>query len=258
MRVGEFLCRAAVFTVPLAAQHGSSTTVNPYTKPEDAASGATIYRQQCAGCHGPDGTGTGAGPAINSGRFARGSSDEALFATITKGVPGTAMSAFNTSGLQTWQLVTHLRTMSFAGRNSKALSGNPAAGSAVFRKQCLGCHRIGTEGGFTGPELAGVGSRKSVLELRESILHPSDNVAPEYWRVNIRTSKGQTITGTRLNEDTYSIQIRGPQGRLQSFLRSEIGQVEWVRTSPMPTLQLSAEEIDNLLAYVSALPGSEQ
>ena len=258
MRIGKILCRAAVYLVPLAAQHGSFTTVNPYTKAEDVVNGAVLYRKQCAGCHGPDGTGTGAGPALNSGRFARGGSDEALFSTITKGVPGTAMSAFNTTGLQTWQLVTHLRTMSFAGRNAKALSGDPAAGSAVFRKQCIGCHRIATDGGFSGPDLAGIGARKSLIDLRESILHPGDNVAPEYWRVKIRTSKGDAITGIRLNEDTHSIQIRGPQGRLQSFLRSEIVQLEWIRMSPMPTLQLSSQEIDNLLAYVAVLPGGDQ
>ena len=36
----------------LLAQHGSSTKVNPYTKPDDVTNGAAIYRARCAGCHG--------------------------------------------------------------------------------------------------------------------------------------------------------------------------------------------------------------
>ena len=63
--------------LPVLAQHGSSTVVNPYTSPEHEQAGAKLFRAQCAGCHGPDGTGTGAGASLASGTFVHGGSDEA-------------------------------------------------------------------------------------------------------------------------------------------------------------------------------------
>ena len=100
--------------LPVLAQHGSTTVVNPYTSPEHEQAGAKLFRSQCAGCHGPDGTGTGAGASLASGTFVHGDSDEAVFRTISKGVPGTTMPAFSFSGLQIWQLVTHVRALSIA------------------------------------------------------------------------------------------------------------------------------------------------
>ena len=227
------------------AQHGSSTTVNPYTKPDDIASGAALYLKQCAGCHGPIGQGAGAGPALNSGAFRHGSSDEALFQTITKGVPGTTMPAFALSGLHTWQLVTHLRQLSMAGRTTKA-TGNPATGEALFKTTCLNCHRS------NGPDLTGIGNRASLAELRQSILQPNDTVPPEFWRVQLILSSGQTLTATRLNEDTHSIQLRNNQNRLQSIAKSEITKLDWLRTSPMPSFEnkLTPTQIDDLIAYL--------
>src|ERR1051325_1365678 len=94
----------AFLALPALAQHGSTTVVNPYTGPDDAQAGAALFRAQCAGCHGPDGGGAGAGPNIGSGTFSHGASDEALFRAVSKGFAGTSMPAFSFSGLQTWQL----------------------------------------------------------------------------------------------------------------------------------------------------------
>jgi cytochrome c oxidase cbb3-type subunit 3 len=235
-----------LLAVPIVAQHGSSTTVNPYTKAEDIASGAALYMKQCSGCHGLAGQGTGAGPSLNTGNFRYGGNDEALFQTITKGVAGTTMPAFAFSGLQTWQLVTHLRQLSMAGRTTKA-TGNAAAGEALFRTHCLGCHR-------EGPDLAGIGNRASLQELRQSILNPNDKVPPEFWRVQVTLASGQTSIGTRLNEDTHSIQIRDKQGQLRSFSQAQITKLDWIRTSPMPSFEnkFSAQELEDLITHLTA------
>ena len=106
MRLRE-LAALALFSLPAAAQHGSSETLNPYTTPDHQRAGAALFRAQCAGCHGPDGTGTGAGPDLVSGAWKHGGTDEAVFRTISKGIAGTSMPAFNAfTGLQVWQLVT--------------------------------------------------------------------------------------------------------------------------------------------------------
>jgi cytochrome c oxidase cbb3-type subunit 3 len=247
------LATLVLLAIPLAAQHGSSTTVNPYTKPADIASGAALYLKQCAGCHGPTGQGAGAGPALNSGAFRHGSTDEALFQTITKGVPGTTMPAFALSGLHTWQLVTHLRQLSMAGRTTKP-TGNPTVGEALFKTNCLNCHRS------NGPDLDGIGNRASLAELRQSILQPNDTVPPEFWRVQITLTSGQTLTGIRLNEDTHSIQLRDSQNRLQSLTKDQITKLDWLRTSPMPSFEnkLTPTQIDDLIAYLASTQRENQ
>src|SRR5437764_14494926 len=91
---------AAFFVLPALPQYGSTTAVNPYTGPEHEKAGAALFRSQCAGCHGPDGDGSGAGPNIASGVLPHGDSDEAVFRTISKGLTGTSMPGFSFSGLQ--------------------------------------------------------------------------------------------------------------------------------------------------------------
>lgn len=63
-------------------------------RPQDGPSGAELYGQHCAGCHGPKGDGKGTVPttrpprAFAEGGFAFGNTREALFKTISKGMPG--------------------------------------------------------------------------------------------------------------------------------------------------------------------------
>jgi cytochrome c oxidase cbb3-type subunit III len=245
---------AVFFALPVLAQHGSTTVVNPYTSPEHEQAGAKLFRAQCAGCHGPDGTGTGAGPTLVSGTFVHGGSDEALFGTITKGVAGTSMPPFSFSGLQIWELVTHVRALGIA-HGARQSKGDPQAGSAVFRTNCSRCHTAAGEGGLSGPDLTAIGARRSYAEIRESIANPDAMVASEYWSVAAKTSAGHTVRGIRLNEDTFSIQIRDENGRLLSLQKRDLKDVELIRRSPMPSFtgKLSDAQMDDVIAWLISL-----
>ena len=253
---GKAIAVLVVLSLPVFAQHGSTTAVNPYTSPEDEAAGAKLYRSQCAGCHGLNGGGTGAGPSLTSGTFQRGGSDEALFRTISKGIPGTPMPAFSFSGLKIWQLVTHLRELGIV-RGSLPVKGDLAAGAALFKSNCAGCHAVQGEGGLRGPDLTLIGSGRSYAELRTAILDPDAEVSPEHWSVIVKTSAGQTIRGTRLNEDTHSLQLRDQQGRLLSLRKKDLSDYQLVRRSPMPSFtgKLSDTQIADVLAYLVSLRG---
>ncbi len=237
----------------LAAQHGSSTVVNPYTTPADAASGFAVYRGRCAGCHGIDGAGTGSGPALNTGIFRSGRTDEDLFLTITKGIPGTPMPGFTLGGRVTWQLVTFLRSLAVSTRVSTG-QGNADAGAKLFSAHCQGCHTVDGHGGVSGPDLTFIASRRSDLDLLESIARPNAAVPPEYWRFRVQTKSGETITGTRLNEDTHSVQLRDRNGRLISLRRADLTAVELIRESPMPAYEtkLSEAEMDHIIAWLAS------
>jgi cytochrome c oxidase cbb3-type subunit 3 len=240
--------------LPLAAQHGSTTAVNPYTGPEHAAAGAKLFRAQCAGCHGPEGAGTAAGPSLTSGIFRRGGSDDALFQTIAKGVAGTSMPAFSFSGLQIWQLVTHVRAMNIA-RSANQSKGDRRSGSELFAVNCAGCHTVAGKGGVSGPDLTFIGSRRSYDELRNAVLQPDSEVASEHWTVEVRTVAGRQYRGVRLNEDTHSIQLRDERGKLVSVLKRDVDKYDLIRRSPMPDFagKFSDSQLADVLAYLAGL-----
>ncbi|HEV2446305.1 MAG TPA: c-type cytochrome [Candidatus Sulfopaludibacter sp.] len=254
------LCTAVVAAcaLPLLAQHGSTEAVNPFTSPEDEQAGARFFRAQCAGCHGPDGTGTGAGPNLVSGTLRHGHSDEALFVSISKGFPGTPMPSFSSSVRQTWQVVTHLRALEIA-RGAGQAKGDAQAGAAVFRANCSGCHTVNGEGGLSGPDLTGVARRSFPAEIRESITNPDAVVPSEYWSVSATTAAGDTIRGIRLNEDTFSLQLRDANGRLVSLLKRDLKNFEVIRRSPMPSFasSLTATQLDDVIAWLLS-PGRQQ
>jgi len=250
----EAFALAALLYGPLWAQPGGAAVVNPYTGPEDREAGEKLFRSRCAGCHGPDGSGTGAGPNLVSGSWLHGGSDDALFRTISKGLPGTSMPAFSLSGLQVWQLVTHIRALAIA-RGATQARGDSAAGAAIFRANCSRCHRVAAEGGLAGPDLSAIAASRSYAELRESIVNPDGQVSSAYWSLEATTSAGQTVRGIRLNEDTFSLQIRDENGRLRSLLKRDLKNVELIRRSPMPSFagKLSDSQIDDVIAWLIAV-----
>jgi hypothetical protein len=60
-----------------------------------------------------------------------------------------------------------------------------------------------------------------------------------------------------LNEDTYTVQIVTPEGRLVSLVKGELRDWSVSPTSPMPSYKdtLSAEDLTDLLAYLVSLTG---
>ncbi len=55
-----------------------------------AADGEAIYRTNCASCHGPNGQGSPAAPAIQGNKFVLESSDRAIAGVIRNGREGAA------------------------------------------------------------------------------------------------------------------------------------------------------------------------
>src|SRR6476646_8704099 len=91
--------------IRLTSAQQADTSRNPLgTDPAAAAAGRATYDQTCASCHGPAGRGD-RGPALDTGAFARGGDDGALFHTIRTGVPGSQMPAFpRLTDNQVWQI----------------------------------------------------------------------------------------------------------------------------------------------------------
>jgi cytochrome c551/c552 len=67
------------------------------------------------------------------------------------------------------------------GGGTAGLAGGSTDPMAIIRGGgCLGCHKVGTEGGVIGPDLTRIGSRLSAAQLREGILAPDARIARGY------------------------------------------------------------------------------
>lgn len=218
---------------------------NPFNTPADRENGARVFLSQCASCHGRDGKGGQGTPDFTTGRFRRASSDEGLFQIVNKGIPGTVMPGFGLNARDAWSTVSYIRSLS-AGRAAAVAKGDRARGAELFRAQCARCHVNGN-----APDLSGIGRYQSLGELRKSIREPQASVSPQYFRMRATTKSGVTLSGVRLNEDTYSVQYRDANG-LKSVMKADLATYEIIRTSPMPDPKLNDTQLDDLLAFLSS------
>ena len=76
----------------------------------------------------------------------------------------------------------------------------------------------------------------------ESILEPSKDIDPAYKTVQVVTLKGTVVTGLRVNESNFNIQLREENGRFHSFLKNDLETVT-VDRLPIETLQRQAQEV---------------
>ncbi len=138
--------------------------------------------------------------------------------------------------------------------------GDAVRGEQVYKsKGCAGCHMIAGGGSGFGPELTDIGARRSAAFLRESIMAPEASVPEGFLLVELITSSGPAVRGIRLNEDTFSIQIKDSNNQFHSFRKSDLAELRRLRgRSPMPSYErsLTPDELTDLIAYLSHLRGN--
>jgi putative heme-binding domain-containing protein len=238
-----------LWAASLAAQQDAR---NPRTTPEDIAAGAKTFRSHCAPCHGLHGEG-GRGPNLASGRFYHGSSDADLLQNISEGIPGTEMPSLFYMEDRIWQVVAYIRSLNAAAERS---AGDVARGAALFRsKGCVGCHRVGGQGGRLGPDLTQIGKMRSAEHLRQSILDPGADVQPRYWVATFQDGSGKRIEGFIMNEDTYTVQLMDMSEQLHSYDKAAVKDYKVEKISKMPLFRdsLTGEQLDDLVAYLWSL-----
>ena len=142
-----------------------------WAPPAQATDGATLYAQNCAACHGDQGSGgIGVPLALTSGPGLV--SDDYLRKTIRHGRPGRVMPAFAAlSDAEVQAIVRHVQSWGTAQPPRYAqtpVRGNVANGRRLFAAHCASCHGAGGEGGKgTGLTL----SRPRDLPIMAPALH---------------------------------------------------------------------------------------
>jgi hypothetical protein len=82
---------------------------------------------------------------------------------------------------------------------------------------------------------------------------------PESRLVRAVTNRGKVITGRRLNEDTYSVQLIDEHENLVSLQKSDLRSLTVVKESPMPSLKgkFTDDQISDIVAYLTTLKSSD-
>lgn len=254
--------------------HAQNKDANPLAAdPAAVREGESLFRANCSPCHGLGARGGGRGPNLTTGRWTHGSTDRAIFQTITQGVTGTAMPASAFEDSEVWTLVAYLRSVS---RGAQApLTGDAARGARIFagKAGCSVCHMVQGRGGVLGPDLTRVGAARSIEYLIESIREPDKDISLgmldpnnhygnplEYTTTTAVTRDGKKIRGIAKNEDAFSLQLLGDDQEFHFFLKKDLAEVRHERRSLMPAYtekMLSNAELQDLLAYVAGLRGEQ-
>jgi putative heme-binding domain-containing protein len=237
-----------------------------------ADTGEHLFLTHCAPCHGNRGDG-GIGASLAAPRLLHAPDDEALGTVIIAGIPGTGMPPTRLTAEEQRALVEYVRGLGRIER--QPLPGDPTRGERIFREEakCLDCHAVGAQGGRIGSDLSTVGARRNAVFLRQAVLDPKSALTDKFivyqryisfpgnfLQVRVVTSGGQHIIGARLDEDAFSIQIRDYNGKLHSFMKSELKELhkDWGET-PMPSYRgvLNEAQLDDLVAYLASLRGEK-
>jgi cytochrome c oxidase cbb3-type subunit III len=226
--------------------------------PAEIALGARVYSANCANCHGPTGTGVGT-IDLRRGPLPRAATEAALRTVIASGFPASGMPGVKLQPNEVAGLVAFIRSGFDAPAAAPGPAGSAARGQILFegRANCLSCHRVEDRGKDTAPDLSEIGRLRTPAAIQRSLLDPNGSMLPINRPVRAVTRDGRVITGRRLNEDTFTVQLMSDQGRLVSLVKSELKEWSVSTTSPMPSYKatLSPEELADLVAYVASLKG---
>ena len=224
---------------------------------DDLARGKKLYEGFCSLCHGQTGTG-GKGPSLAQPTLPRAPNDDRLVDVIEQGIRGTEMPGFwQLTDNEARQVAKYVRSL---GRvEVEKLPGDASHGKSLYdARGCAACHIIRGTGGSLGPELTEIGARRSSAYLRESIVNPGASVPEGFLVISVTTADGKTTRGMRVNEDSFTIQLRDAGGKFHSFRKAELTKINReVKTSVMPSYngKFSATELDDLIAYLASLRG---
>ncbi len=243
-----------IVLVCISAKSIAQMSDHTYTS-QAIETGSRVYVQRCAVCHGPDGAWI---DEINLalGHFRIAVTDEDLREVISEGAAEGRMPAVSLSQGDMDGLIAYIRT-GFEIEDTAIRIGNIGSGKSLFegKGDCNECHRINGEGPRTAPDLSDIGLIRTPGALQRTLIEPSTALRPINRPVKIVTRSRETITGRRLNEDTYTVQLIDSNEQLRSLVKADLVSYEISETPTHEPTTLSEAEVADLIAYLLSLRG---
>ena len=215
--------------------------------------GKRLFDGQCAVCHGI-GAGGGTGPSLLRSVLPRAATNADLIRVISNGIENTQMpGAWQMTDHETRLVAAYVRSV---GKVEQVkLTGDAARGENIYRKSgCASCHIVDGSGRGYGPELTSIGLRRGANHLRQSITDPAAEVAAEFLTVRLSTRDNRQFRALRVNEDTFTVQVKEGSGAFQSYPKQGLVRYERLpNESLMPAYKLQPGELEDMVAYLAGL-----
>lgn len=224
------------------------------TVPLLAQSGQRLFEAQCALCHGQTGGG-GRGPSLLRPVLAKAPDDAALEKVIAEGIQPEMPGAWQLSPKEVKAVASYVRSIGRVTR--QFVPGDREHGRELYVKNgCGGCHIVLGEGSGFGSELSNIGARRNADHLRRAIIEPETDLPEGFLMFVVTPKTGAKVTGIRVGEDPFSVQLIDAGGRFHSFRKAEVTQLDrQAKRSPMPAYKLSGGDLQDLVAYLASLTG---
>lgn len=133
--------------------------------------------------------------------------------------------------------------------------GDAEKGKQLFGSVCATCHKLGSIGNNVGPALDGMGAH-SAADLLVAVVDPNREVDPSFYTWNITKTNGETLAGVISQENSTSLQLRGPGGVVE-IAKDQIATKDNTKRSLMPEgfEALGADSLRDLMAYLNSTAG---
>jgi cytochrome c oxidase cbb3-type subunit 3 len=205
------LCAALVSGC--GSPHGQPARESETLAPNAVLEFSTLYRENCAGCHGTEGRG-GAAIALANPVYLAIADDAAIRRVIAKGVPGTTMPAFAESagGMLTDKQIDVITTQIrsrwskpgiLEGANPPSYAtkstGNVTHGETAYKTYCASCHGPDGRGGAKGSSITDDSFVALVSDqgLRTIVIAGRPELGAPDWRGNI---PGKPMTAREVSD----------------------------------------------------------
>jgi cytochrome c oxidase cbb3-type subunit 3 len=196
----------------------------------------------------------GRGPRLNRSYLPHAPDDNELRFIIENGIPPGMPDAFYLSKEEIANVAAHIRSL--ARLPGEILVGDSVHGADVYaRSGCSACHIHNGKGIGFGPDLTGIGDRRSASFIRSVVSNPASELPDGFLLLTVVTPSGKSVTGIRLNEDTFSIQIKDDKGRIYSFRKKELKRLKReTGKTPMPSFRdiLSPSDLQDLAVFLAS------
>ena len=194
-----------------------------------------LFKQNCSGCHGPDGKG-GAAMALNDPVYLAIADDDTIRRIASKGVNGTPMTPFvqSAGGMLTEKQIDVLvhgirawaRPNQFVGVGLPPYAaespGDAQRGAQVYATFCSSCHGPKGEGGEKGSSIVN-GSYLALVsnqQLRTIVIAGRPDLGAPDWRGNV---PGRPMTAQEISDVVAWLAAQRPEFPGQPYPNSDEG-----------------------------------
>ncbi|MGC1416953.1 MAG: cytochrome c [Candidatus Acidiferrum sp.] len=199
--LSRFGTLVAILISGCGVPHGRPAKDSEILAPNEVLDFGTLYAQNCAACHGPEGRG-GAAIALNNPVYLAIADDTVVRKVISNGVRGTAMPAFAESagGMLTdaqidvitkeirsrWSKQGILDSASVPSYAPKT-TGDAQRGEVAYKTFCQSCHGPGGRGGPKGSAITDDSFLALVSDqgLRTIVITGRPELGASDWRGNL-------------------------------------------------------------------------